>query len=59
MNKAGKSNKVTTVISIALSCIAVLFFALTREAYAVALVFMMLMIKGVLVFNGAIHFHRR
>ena len=50
--KAEKSNKIITVISVALSCIAVLFFALTREAYAVALVFMMLIIKVVLLFRA-------
>ncbi len=49
--KPEKSNKIITVISMALSCIAVLFFALTREAYAVALVFMMLIIKSLLLYR--------
>ena len=51
--KSEKSNKIITLISMLLSCTAVLFLALTREAYAVTLVFMMLMIKGLLLFRTA------
>ena len=46
-----KTNKIITAISILLSCITVLFLALTREAYAVTLVFMMLIVKGLLLFG--------
>ena len=49
--KAEKSNKIITVISMLLSCTAVLFLALTRETYAVTLVFMMLVVKGLLLFR--------
>ena len=49
--KSEKSNKIITFISMLLSCTAVLFLALTREAYAVTLVFMMLLVKGLLLFR--------
>ena len=49
--KAEKSNKIITVISMLLSCTAVLFLALTRETSAVTLVFMMLVVKGLLLFR--------
>ena len=44
-----KGHKMTTGISILLSVLAVLFLAMTREAYAVVLAFMLLLIKGVLL----------
>lgn len=49
--RSEKSNKIITVISMLLSCLAVLFLALTREVYAVAVVFMMLMVKALLLFR--------
>ena len=51
--KAEKGNKIITLISMLLSCTAVLFLALTREVYAVAVLFMMLIVKGALLFRTA------
>ncbi len=47
--KIEKGHKMTTGISILLSILMVLFLAMTREAYAIVLVFMLLLIKGVLL----------
>lgn len=47
--KIEKGQKIITEVSIVLSIITVLFLAMTREAYAIAMVFLLLIIKGVLV----------
>ena len=47
--KTKKANTALTAISLALNIIAVLFFALAREAYAVVVIFMMLIIKGIIL----------
>ena len=44
-----KGHKMTTGISILLSILMVLFLAMAREAYAIVLSFMLLLIKGVLL----------
>ena len=44
-----KGNKMMTGLSMLLSIFVVLFLALAREAYAVTLAFMLLVIKGVLL----------
>lgn len=46
---AEKINGVTTVISMGLSIFAVLFFALTREVYAVVATFLLLTTKGMIL----------
>lgn len=47
--KTKKANTALTGISLVLNIIAVLFFALSREAYAVVVIFMMLIIKGIIL----------
>ena len=42
-------NRIVTVVSMALSILLVLFFAITREVYALVVVFLLLVIKGILV----------
>lgn len=49
--KAEKSNKILTTISIVISIISVLFLALTREAYAVIVSFLLLIIKAIVFYN--------
>lgn len=49
--KAEKGNKILTEISIVISVISVLFLALTREAYAVVVSFLLLIIKGIVFYN--------
>ncbi len=44
-----KCNKLMTGISMLLSILAVLFLAMTREAYAVTVTFLLLIIKGILL----------
>ena len=44
-----KNSKNITVISMGLSVVIVLFLAMTREAYAVTLVFLLLLIKGMIL----------
>ena len=46
-----RANRIITVISMLLSCFAVLFMALTREAYAVSVAFLLLAVKAVLMFK--------
>ena len=48
-NKSEKCGKILMAISVALSICAVVFLALTREAYAVVFVFLLLLTKGVLL----------
>ena len=47
--KTEKANTALTGSSLVLNIIAVLFFALAREVYAVVVIFMMLIIKGIIL----------
>ena len=49
--KATKGQKLTTCISISFNTILVLFFAMTREVYAVILAFLLLVVKVLLLFK--------
>ena len=42
-------NRIVTVVSMALSILLVLFFAITREVYGLVVVFLLLVIKGILL----------
>ena len=44
-------NKAITVVSVVLNILIVLLFAITREVYALILVFLFLIIKGLLIFK--------
>ena len=44
-----KYNKLTTVFSVMVSILLVIFLALTREAYAIVVSFLLLVVKGLLV----------
>ena len=46
-------NKLATRISLSISAISVLLFAVTRESYAVAVVFLLLVMKGILLLKCA------
>ena len=46
-------NTVATRVSISISALLVLLFAITREPYAVAVVFLLLVMKGILLFKCA------
>lgn len=50
--KMEKGRKVITEISIGLSIVTVFFLAMTREAYAISVAFMLLLIKGMLLFKA-------
>ncbi|MGN0661277.1 MAG: helix-turn-helix domain-containing protein [Oscillospiraceae bacterium] len=50
--KIEKGQRIITRISIILSIITVLFLAMTREAYAVTMAFLLLIIKGMLVLKN-------
>lgn len=47
--KIEKGQRIITNISIVVSIITVLFLAMTREAYAITMAFLLLLIKGILV----------
>ena len=47
-----KWNKVILYISLGLNCFGVVFLALTRAVYAIVIVFLLLVIKGVLLLKG-------
>ena len=47
--KIEKGQRIITIISIVVSIITVLFLAMTREAYAITMAFLLLLIKGILV----------
>lgn len=47
--KIEKGRKIITDVSVVLSIITVLFLAMTREAYAITMAFLLLIIKGMLV----------
>ncbi len=46
------ANKVVTVVSVVLNILIILLFAITREVYALILVFLFLIIKGLLIFKS-------
>lgn len=46
----GKSFRIVTEVSMVLNVLAVLFLALTRQAYALVAVFVMLLVKGIFIF---------
>ena len=50
---ASRYNKIVTEASMLFSTLAVLFLAITRESYAVALVFLLLVMKGILLLKCA------
>ena len=47
-----KVNKAVTVISVVLNILIILLFATTREVYALILVFLFFIIKGLLIFKS-------
>ena len=51
--KFEKDKKAVTVISVGLSIIAVLFLAMAREPYAITVTFLLLLIKGILLYKQA------
>ena len=51
--KFEQGKKIVTSLSIGLSIIAVLFFAMAREPYAITVTFLLLLIKGVLFYKQA------
>ena len=51
--KFEKDKKAVTVISVGLSIIAVLFLAMAREPYAITVTFLLLLIKGILLYQQA------
>lgn len=50
--RKAKEHKMTTIVSLTLSIIGVLYLAMRREAYAITVIFMLLMIKCVLLSRG-------
>ena len=46
-------NKITTRVSMVISTLSVLLLAITRESYAVTVVFLLLVMKGILLFKCA------
>ena len=51
--KFEKGKKAITFLSVGLSIITVLFLSMAREAYAVAVAFLLLLIKGGLLYKRA------
>ena len=51
--KFEKDKKAVTFISVGLSIIAVLFLAMAREPYAITVTFLLLLIKGILLYKQA------
>lgn len=51
--KFEKDKKTVTFISVGLSIIAVLFLAMAREPYAITVTFLLLLIKGILLYKQA------
>jgi len=49
--KAEKQHNIVTGVSMGLGVLTVLFLAMTREAYAIITAFLLLVIKGILVFR--------
>lgn len=53
--KAEKYSKILMKISVVISALTVIFLAITREVYAVVVVFLLLIIKGVIIFKRVQH----
>ena len=53
--KAEKCSKILMKISAVISALTVIFLAITREVYAVVVVFLLLIIKGVIIFKRVQH----
>ena len=53
--KAEKYSKILIKISAVISALTVIFLAITREVYAVVVVFLLLIIKGVIIFKRVQH----
>ena len=51
--KFEQGKKIVTSLSIGLSIIAVLFLAMAREPYAITVTFLLLLIKGILLYKQA------
>ncbi len=51
--EAEKLNKILTVISVCINILAVIFMGLSRQAYAVVLVFLILTVKGIILLKKA------
>ena len=51
--KLEKGKKAVSFISVGLSIIAVLFLAMAREPYAITVTFLLLLIKGILLYKQA------
>ena len=51
--KYEKDKKAVTFISVGLSIIAVLFLAMAKEPYAITVTFLLLLIKGILLYKQA------
>lgn len=51
--KFEQGKKIITSLSIGLSIIAVLFLAMAREPYAITVTFLLLLIKGILLYKQA------
>ena len=47
-----KYNQIVTRVSVLISILLVLLFAVTRESYAIVVVFLLLVMKGILLFYG-------
>lgn len=53
--KAEKYSKILIKISVIISALTVIFLAITREVYAVVVVFLLLIIKGIIIFKRVQH----
>ena len=53
--KAEKYSKILMKISAVISALTVIFLAITREVYAVVVVFLLLIIKGIIIFKRVQH----
>lgn len=51
--KSKKGNKILTVVSVGINIFIVLFLALTREVYALIIVFLLLLTKGVILIKNS------
>ena len=51
--KFEQGQKIVTALSVGLSIIAVLFLAMAREPYAITVTFLLLLIKGILLYKQA------
>lgn len=50
--RKGNNHKIVTGISMGLGIVLVLFLAISREAYAVTVVFLLLVIKGIILLKS-------